>query len=117
MRGVPDLALAQSGAGNRSADWEGGRATLNLGTGVFTWVRPVHNSSASGFRFASALQREGKPEDGCNFYATSIWSSREAYEAGKEALDRGTLVKEFGAPGADPLLFEGKLVLGTPRGV
>ena len=74
-------------------------------------------ASASGFRFASALQREGNPEDGCNFYATSIWSSQEAYEAGKEALDRGALAKEFGAPGADPLLFEGKLVLGTPRGV
>ena len=73
-------------------------------------------ASAAGFRFASALEREGKSEDGCNFYATSIWSSREAYEAGKEALGRGALAEEFGAPGADPMLFEGKLVLETQQG-
>ena len=62
---VVDPALAQSGAGNRSADWEGGRATLNLGTGVFTWVRPVHNSSVSGFRFAAEDLASLKRPPGC----------------------------------------------------
>ena len=45
-------------------DWTGGRATLNLGTGVFTWVRTVQNfSRANGtFRFATNLDALKRPE-------------------------------------------------------
>ena len=71
-----------------------------------------------GFRFASALQREqSKPEDGSNFYSTSVWADREAYKAGKGALGTAALAEEFGAPCAAPLLFEGMLVIGTPEGI
>lgn len=40
---------------NATADWSGGRATLNLGTGVFTWVREVWNFSLVNgtFRYVS----------------------------------------------------------------
>jgi hypothetical protein len=52
---VHDDALQKSGVGRN--DGGGGRVTMNLGTGVFTWVRAVQNFSAANasFRYKADL--------------------------------------------------------------
>ena len=63
---VHDPAMISSLSASNSS-WDGGRVTLNLGTGVFTWVRPVRNFSTlnrSSFRYEAALNSLKRPP-GC----------------------------------------------------
>ena len=57
-----DLANSSTGSG---ADWDGARVTLNLGTGVFTWVRTVWNYSDANatFRYPTNLNGLKRPSD------------------------------------------------------
>ncbi len=63
---VHDPLLADS-LGGANGTWDGGRVTLNLGTGVFTWVRTVRNFSTanrSSFHYETALNSLKRPP-GC----------------------------------------------------
>ena len=44
-------------------DFTGARATMNLGSGVFTWVRAVRNFSGPAFNFTTGLDGLKKPSN------------------------------------------------------